>query len=90
MVGTMKSRVTPSRSVSRSTSAGSKRGSITWVPPSPVRKCAVPQPLTWNNGIVQQHVVAGDAVGEGVVHGVQVEARCDSTAPFGRPVEPDV
>ena len=39
---------------------------------------------------VQQHVVAGDAVGEGVVHGVQVQARCDSSAPFGAPVEPDV
>src|ERR1700687_209222 len=45
IIGTRLSALTFSRSTNRNTSSGTKRGSMTWVPPTNVIVCATPQPL---------------------------------------------
>jgi len=50
MAGTARTRVTLWRSMAWISASGSNLRSITCWPPIMVRKCGVPQPLTWKSG----------------------------------------
>ena len=103
MVGVVPQVVTPSFSIRRSTSSGSKRPSrrTTFAPIDAIMTTPATSPDTWKRGVVRS--VQGGAVGIGAPVAIRVAApfsvwrataaridRWVSTAPFARPVVPDV
>ena len=92
MVGTPMNTVTRSRCMSSRTARGSNRGTSVMVPPSRTQVFMIDDSAnTWNSGSATTTVSsAANSNSRPGMSAFMYSVMCDSTAPFGVPVVPEV